>query len=108
MLEPHLLGRYNKENWFLGFWMMEIQEGGKNILLFLLHKWLPEARKHMGKITSRNTEEFGLIRVPAETERLVLIPVELTAPVPCDREHPLQHTEAARGHCTCWGCPPRV
>lgn len=34
MLEPHLLGRYNKENWFLGFWMMEIQEGGKNILYF--------------------------------------------------------------------------
>lgn len=37
----------------------------------------------MGKTASRNTERFGLLWVPAEIERLVLIPLELSVVVTC-------------------------
>lgn len=56
---------------------MEIQKGDKSILLFLPLKLLPKAREHMWENMSRVTEEFGLIWVPAETERLVLTSREL-------------------------------
>lgn len=36
---------------------------------------------------SRATEEFGLIWVPAETERLVLIPIGSMVPISCYGEH---------------------
>lgn len=62
---------------------MEVQKGHTSFLLLLQHKWLPKAKKPMGKTASRNTEKFGLLWVSAETGRLVLIPLELSVVVTC-------------------------
>lgn len=51
--------------------MMEVQKGHASFLLFLQRKWLPKAKKPIGENAYGNTEEFGLLWVPAETERLV-------------------------------------
>lgn len=63
--------------------MMEVQKGHASILLFLQRKWLPKAKKPIGENAYGNTEEFGLQWVPAETERLVSIPLELSVVVTC-------------------------